>query len=596
MNTNDFATATPINQRISRSHVRLALLLAIIASLMAPLALSNQASAASKTPFSLLMSKTSVTVNRGTEVLITLTAVRANGFTAPIYLGTRTLPTGIRALVAENPMLGKTTTLRIVASSTAALKRSTITITGSSKGRTSNRSLTVSVSNLAPLPTIPQATMPPATLPPVTTIPVTAPPTVTLPPTTKAPAVLADYSLTVEPATLTLPLNTATRATVKIARTGGFADALLLETKGLPAGVSAFFTPNPVGANEAIVTFNATTALAAPVDVVVLARGRETKIRLSTTTAASTAAVTATPATLTVAPGTAQGVALSLNRPSSATTPVSWTASGVPNGTTATFSQNNTAFSTTTATFAVSSLTAVGTYPVIITSVADGVANSVAVTLTVGTSGSNVSPAALTVSVGTVGTTLFTPAGINFGNTIAFSTTGLPVGVNPIFNVASNGITIQLPVTTASPNGVYPITFTASQNGVTVSGVLTLTITGSATNATTTTTTTTTANQYFQISAQQSGLSIGKGASAVLTILTSFSNGTAPTALNYVASGGPAQTQFSYSAQNVPGGTTVNIAIPAGTTAGTYSVTVTASATISGAVRTSTVAVPVTVF
>lgn len=539
------------------------------------------------------MSKTSVTVNRGAEVLITLTAVRAKGFTSPIYLGTRTLPTGIRALVAENPMLGKTTTLRIVASSTAALKRSTITITGSSKGRTSNRSLTVSVSNLAPLPTIPQATIPPATLAPVTTIPVTVAPTVTLPPTTKAPVVLADYSLTVEPAALTLPLNTPTKATVKITRTGGFADPLLFETKGLPTGVSAFFTPNPVAANETLVTFNATTALAAPVDVTLFARGRETKIRLSTTTATSTVAVTATPATLTVAPGTAQGVALSLNRPSSATTPVSWTASGIPNGTTATFSQNNTAFSTTTATFAVSSLTAVGTYPIIITSVADGVANSVAVTLTVGTSGSNVSPAALTVSVGTVGTTLFTPAGINFGNTIAFSTTGLPVGVNPIFNVASNGITIQLPVTTASPNGVYPITFTASQNGVTVSGVLTLTITGSATNATTTTTTT--ANQYFQISAQQSGLSIGKGASAALTILTSF-NGTGPAPLNYVATGGPAQTQFSYSAQNVAGGTTVNIAIPAGTAPGNYVVTVTASATISGAVRTSTVAVPVTVF
>jgi hypothetical protein len=561
--------------------------------MIAPLA-RTQASAASKTPFSLLMSKTSVTVNRGAEVLITLTAVRAKGFTSPIYLGTRTLPSGINALVAENPMTGKSTTLRIVASSSAALKRSTITITGSSKGRTSNRSLALSVSNLAPVPTIPQATIPPATLPPVTTIPVTVPPTVTLPPTTKAPAVLADYSLTVEPATLTLPLNTATKATVKIARTGGFVDPLLLETKGLPAGVSAFFTPNPVSANEAIVTFNATTALAAPVEVIVLARGRETKIRLSTTTAASTAAVTATPATLTVAPGTAQGVALSLNRPSSANTPVSWTASGIPNGTTATFSQNNTAFSTTTATFAVSSLTSVGTYPVIITSVADGVANSVAVTLTVGTSGGNVSPAALTVAVGTVGTTLFTPAGINFGNTIAFSTTGLPVGVNPIFNVASNGITIQLPVTTGSPNGVYPITFTASQNGVTVSGVVTLTVTGSATSATTTTTTI--ANQYFQILAQQSGLSIGKGASAALTILTSFTNGTAPTPLNYVATGGPAQTQFSYSAQNVSGGTTVNVAIPAGTAPGNYVVTVTASATVSGAVRTSTVAVPLTVF
>lgn len=559
--------------------------------MLSPLVRSTEVSAATKTPFSLLMSNTSVTVNRGSEVLITLTAVRSAGFTSPIYLGTRSLPTGVRALVAQNPMTGKTTTLRIVASSAAALKRSTITITGSSKGRTANRSLRVTVSNLAPLPTIPQATLPPATLAPVTTIPVTVPPTVTTPPTT---AVLADYSLAIEPATLTLPLNTATRATVKITRTGGFAEPLLLETRGLPAGVTAFFSPNPVSANEATVTFNATTALAAPVDVTVFARGREAKVRLSSAAPVSTAAVTANPATLAIAPGTAQGVALSLNRVAGAVSPVSWTTSGVPNGTTVTFSQNNTALSTTTATFAVSSLTALGTYPVIITSVADGVANSTIVTLTVGAGVSNVSPAALTAAVGTIGTTLFTPAGINFGNTIAFSTSGLPVGVNPFFTVANNGITIQLPITATTPNGVYPVTFSASQNGSTVTGVLTLTVTGSATSATTTTTTT--ANQYFQISAQQAGLSIGKGASAALTILTSFFNGTAPTPLNYTATGGPAGTQFSYSAQNVAGGTTVNIAVPAGTTAGNYVVTVTAAGNVAGAVRSSAIAVPITVF
>ena len=192
--------------------------------------------AATKVPFTLSLSQSTVAVAPGTTATLTLTAVRSRGFTSPIYLGSRSVPRGVRVSTASNPLTRTTTTVKITVDASVAPKTLFATLTGSSKGKTATRTIKIVVSNGDPVgPTVPSTT---ATTTPTA---VTLPP---LPPATSIPATLAtsttvptlnDYTLTAEPAAVALPAFGTATATIKITRTGTFNDILDFAVDGLPA-------------------------------------------------------------------------------------------------------------------------------------------------------------------------------------------------------------------------------------------------------------------------------------------------------------------------------------------------------------------------
>jgi CBS domain-containing protein len=167
--------------------------------------------------YSLSATPAALTVTQGASVTDAVSILRTNGFTGAVALSVSGLPAGVTASIVPATTTGAAATLTLTAATTATLGTSVVTIngTGTPGARTATLSLTVS------------------------------PPTV------------ADFSLTATPATLSLVRGATGTTAISIARTGGFAEAVTLSAAGLPAGVTATFSPNPATGNSSTLTLAA---------------------------------------------------------------------------------------------------------------------------------------------------------------------------------------------------------------------------------------------------------------------------------------------------------------------------------------------------
>lgn len=532
-----------------------------------------QSSAVSKVPFTLTTNSGTVTIAPGTTGVLTLTAVRARGFTSPIFLGARSVPRGVRISTAANPLKGTTTTVRITVDASVAPKTLSATLTGSSKGKTSSRSIKIVVAAKAtPLPvdpTTPATTAPPAaTLPPPTTVAPT-----TLAPTTTAP--FNDFSLTAEPAAVTLPSFGSVTSTIKIARTGTFADFLDFSVENLPSNVSYAFTPATATSPSVTLTLIGSGAPTGTTEITVKSRARTTKIAL---TVGAATAVTANPASVSVNPGATVNVALRWGRvlPGSV---VAWTASNLPAGVTATFIPDKTTSPDTTLTLTAASNAVVGLANITVVATSGTNSDSILLPVTVGNVGTatgtgTVNPTTAAVNPNGGTSLLFTPAGINVNQQLVLSQTGLPANVTVTAAVSGAGLNLTLQTNTATVLGLYNITFTATQvTGTnTVSSSATFALNVLAVGATTTTTAPTSA-QGFNVSVTPTALTIARGSSGTLAIGSVFTGAIAP--ITYTVTGNPTGTSISFSGTN-PNAGSMNLVIGAlaTTPVGTYTVAV----------------------
>jgi hypothetical protein len=541
---------------------------------------SVTSSAISKVPFTLTTSSGTVTVAPGTTSVITLSAVRARGFTAPIYLGSRSVPRGVRISTAANPLRGNTTTVKVTVDASVTPKTLSATLTGSSKGRTASRTIRIVVARSGgnALPVDPTPTTPPATLAPVTTLPAaTLPPATTAAPTTLPAATTTtapfnDYTLTAEPAALNLPAFGTATATIKIARTGTFNDILDFVVDGLPANVSYSFTPVTATSQTTTLTLSSSGAPSGLTEITVRSRARTAKIAL---TVGGGSALSVTPASANVAVGGTSNVALRWGRTLLTGSVVTWAATNLPSGVTATFIPNATTSVDTTVTFTAAAGSVAGLSNITVTATAGTVTDSVIVPLTVGTGTGTgtpgtgtgtVNPTAAAVNPGASTTVLFTPAGINVNQPLVLSQTGLPENVRVTAAVSGTGLNLTLATNTATVLGNYNITFTATQNGVVSSATfaLAMVVVGA-----TTSTTTPSAGQGFTYTATPVALSVARGATGSVGITPVYTGAIAPVA--FTLTGAPTGTSLSFSGPNPSqGSTTLNIAVGATTPVGVY--------------------------
>jgi subtilase family serine protease len=163
--------------------------------------------AGSATPsFTLSASPSSLSITQGgAGGTSTITVTDAGGFSGSVTLAASGLPSGVTAAFGTNPTTG-TSVLTLTASSTAATGTATVTITGTSGSLTATTTIALTV-NAAASP---------------------------------------NFTIGASPSSLSVTQGSNGTSTITITSQNSFSSATTLSATGLPSGVTAAFSTNPV--------------------------------------------------------------------------------------------------------------------------------------------------------------------------------------------------------------------------------------------------------------------------------------------------------------------------------------------------------------
>ena len=328
-----------------------------------------------------------------------------NGFTGSVQLSVVGLPSGVTASFLPNPT-NSNSTLILKASSTAALGEYNATIVGTYGKQTASAPLNVSVY----VPTF----------------------------------TLYGYQVTVNP-------GSSSQAYLYVTPMYGFTGQVLLSVSGLPAGVTASFSPNPT-TGESTVTFAANSS-ASPGEynlTVTGTSGTQTSTAILPLTV-SIPTFTLWTSNINVGQGTSATSTVIIASPNGFNQAVRFTAAGLPAGVTASFSPNP-ATGSTSMTLSASSTASSGQYTVTISGTGGGQTASTTVLVMVAppsftlTTYSNLQAGQGSSAIGYV---YVYPAN-GFNGQVQFSATGLPTGVTASFSPASSATSTTMTLAAAS--------------------------------------------------------------------------------------------------------------------------------------------------
>jgi hypothetical protein len=208
-----------------------------------------------------------------------------------------------------------------------------------------------------------------------------------------------DFALTASPTTISVAQGGTKTTTVSTTVSGGFNSAVSLSATGLPAGVTAAFSPASIaapGSGSSTLTFTAgSTAATGTSTVTINASGggvsHSTTVSLTVSaTATPDFSVGASPTSLSVAAGSSGTSTVSTSVSGGFNSAVSLSASGLPSGVTAAFSPTSIAApgsGSSTLTFTAGSAAAAGTSTITINASGGGVSHSTTISLTITTGG-----------------------------------------------------------------------------------------------------------------------------------------------------------------------------------------------------------------
>jgi uncharacterized cupredoxin-like copper-binding protein len=272
-----------------------------------------------------------------------------------------------------------------------------------------------------------------------------------------------NFTLSDNPASLTVDQLASGASTVTITPENGFTGDVTLAASGLPKGVTASFGTNPATSTSKLTL--AVGATAATGTSTITITGTSGSLSHTTTvklTVNPGLGLMATPSSLTVTQGSTGAITVIANPDSS---PVTFSISGLPSGVTATFSPNP-AVSNTELTFNVSATATVGTFNVTVTGTEDGLTATTTIALTVKALGDfslTAQPSPVYVSKGSTTTATITVVPTDgFDQKVTLQASGLPTGVTASFspNPTATTSTLQLAVSSATGSGLT--TFTVS--------------------------------------------------------------------------------------------------------------------------------------
>jgi hypothetical protein len=298
--------------------------------------------------------------------------------------------------------------------------------------------------------------------------------------------------------------------------------------------------------------------------------------------------ISASPASLSIQQGNQGTSTITTTVSNGFNNAVSLSASGVPSGTTVSFSPNPIAApggGTSTMTITVGSSTPTGIYPITVTGSGGGTQHNTTVTLTVTGPPSftiSASPSSLTVADGHQGTsTISTTVSGGFNSSITLSASGMPSGTtvsfnpNPIPAPGGGSSTMTITVGSSTPTGTYPITVTGNGGGIQQNTTVTLTVVAAAPD--------------FSITAAPSSQTVSRGSAVSYTTTVTSLNSFAGT-VSLSITGCPRRSTCSFNPSSLtlppsPKNSTLTVSTNRRTPTGTYTLTITGT---SGSLKHST--------
>jgi len=286
-----------------------------------------------------------------------------------------------------------------------------------------------------------------------------------------------DFTLSAAPSSQTVVQGNSTTYTATVGAVNGFTGTVTFSASGLPTGANASFNP-PTITTSGSSAMTVTTASSTPTGSYTLTITGTSGTTIHTTTVSLTVnaaatpdfSLSASPSSVTITQGTSGTSTVTITPSNGFSGSVTFSASGLPTGVTASFSPNP-ATSSSVLTLTASSTAATGTATVTVTGTSSGLTHTTSISLTVNASTAanftlSASPNSLTITRGSSGTSTITITASNgFTGSVTLSASGLPSGVTA--SISPN------PATSSST-----VTFTASSTAA--RGTVTVTITGTS--------------------------------------------------------------------------------------------------------------------
>jgi len=300
--------------------------------------------------------------------------------------------------------------------------------------------------------------------------------------------VVSPGSFTLAPSATTLSVASGASGTdtISVTDVSPFTGSVAFAASGMPSGVTASFSPTSSTSASVVTLAVASSTAAGSYPITITGTSGSLSATTSITlTVSGTGGFTLAPSAtaLSVAPGASGTDTITVTDVSPFTGSVTFAASGMPTGVTASFSPTSST-SSSVVTLAVASSTVAGNYPITITGTSGSLtAVTTSITLIVsGTGGFTLAPSATTLAValGASGTDTITVTDVSpFTGSVTFAASGMPTGVTAAFSPTSSATTSVLTLTAASTatTGTATITITGTSGSLTpVTTSFTLTV------------------------------------------------------------------------------------------------------------------------
>ncbi|HZU29236.1 MAG TPA: protease pro-enzyme activation domain-containing protein [Bryobacteraceae bacterium] len=389
------------------------------------------------------------------------------------------------------------------------------------------------------------------------------------------------FTLSASPAALSVTAGASAATTITTNPQNGFSGSVDLSASGLPAGVTASFSPASAQSASTL-TISASGSAATGTATVTISGVSGTltsSIRLTLTVAGAPAfTLAAQPSALTVAPSASGTATVTATPQNGFNGTVTVTVSQLPAGVTA--SVTRTGALTSTVSLSVSGSAAPGNSTITITGVSGSLSSQTTLTLTVPAPASfslTATPSSVSVLQGGTGTSVIAVAPKSgFSGSVAFAASGLPSGVTASFSPAasSRSTTVTFTASKAAMAGVSNVTITGSAGASIAQAVVALTVRG------------------FTLSAAPTAMSIAAGSSGTTTIAVSRLGGFTGS-IGFSASGLPTGVTASFNPATTTSASSV-LTLKAAATAPQSSATVTITGASGTATGSTTVALTVT--
>jgi hypothetical protein len=291
---------------------------------------------------------------------------------------------------------------------------------------------------------------------------------------------VTDFTVSASPSSQTVAQGGNTSYTATITAVNGFTGAVGLAASGLPSGATASFSPTSVSGSGsttlAISTSASTPTGTFPITITAtsgttLQHTAQVALVVNSATTADFA-LTATPTSQTITQNSSASYKATVSPLNGFNGVVTFAASGLPSGATASFSPISvTASGSSTLTITCPGTTPPGNYTVTITASSGSTQHKATVTLGIKGFTLTASPTSQTVSRGKAVSYTATVTALNgFSGSETMSVTGLPSGATASFTPASvsgsGTSTMSVMTSISTPTGSYKLTIKATSTSV----------------------------------------------------------------------------------------------------------------------------------